>query len=325
MSKGKVIILSILLILFFILTSTLSAEPPYPSQPIKVIVPYAPGGASDITVRIMNNYIKEYLGQNFAVVNITGAGGTTGAREALKAKPDGYTVLWYHQSVFSNYYTGVADFNYDAFTPVCLALSTNRVVIARGDVSWNNLKDAIEEAKKRPGQVRLGAEIGATSHFQVIPLQVITNNAFVITASSGGDMDRITKILGGHMDLSPIALSAAVPYLKSGELKALAVLSPKRDPFLPNIPTAKELGIDAEFMQDMGFFMPLNTPKTRVLIFAQAIQKLLKNEACVKELGEKTFSFPRYMGPTQYLEFLKKENEKWAKLAELAGLYKPKK
>lgn len=295
----------------------------YPTGPIKVVVPYAAGGASDVQVRIIAKYVKQLFGWDFAVVNITGGGGSTGAREVLKAKPDGYTVLWYHQSIFSNFHVGTAEFNYYDFTPVCIATRGNRVVVTRPDTPWKDLKDAIEDAKKNPGKIRLGAEIGATSHFQVIPMQMAANNGFILAASSGGDMDRITKILGGHMDLSPIALSAAVPFLKSGELKALAVLSPERDPFLPDVPTAKELGLEElVFTQDQMFFMPKGTPEEIVKTFANAIKQVLQLKECVDELAEKAFAIPMYMDGEEMLNFLKWEDERFDRFARVAGLKK---
>lgn len=310
------------LVILLLVSTFVLAFAAYPTQPIKVVVPYAAGGASDVTARILGKYVKQIFGWDFAVVNITGGGGTIGAMEVLKAKPDGYTVLWYHQSVFSNYHTAVADFNHDAFTPVCMVLQTNRIVITRPNTPWQNLKDAIEDAKKNPGKLRLGAEIGATSHFQVIPIQLAANNGFIIAASAGGDMDRITKILGNHMDLSPIALSAAVPFLKSGELKGLAVLSPERDPFLPDIPTAKELGLDMEFTQDQIFFMPKGTPKEIVDTFANAIKQVLQLEDCTKELAEKAYAIPRFMVGDELIQFLERENQKYDFLAKAAGLKK---
>jgi tripartite-type tricarboxylate transporter receptor subunit TctC len=297
----------------------------YPAQPIKLVVPYAAGGTSDIQTRIMSKYIKEYLGQDFVIVNISGAGGGIGNREVLNAAPDGYTVLFQHQSMFSNYLTGVSDFTYNDFAPVCLAIRTNRIFVTRPDAPWNNLKDVVEDAKKRPGQIRLGAEIGATSHFQVMPLQIMTNNAFVLTASKGGDMDRITKIMGSHMDLSVVALSSVVSYLKSGELKALAVTSAERDPFLPDVPTAKELGIDAVFMQDTGFYMPPKTPENIVAVFSKAIGEMSKNEAYVKEIEEKTFSQVRYMDTEEFVKFLEEDFKYWSRLAKEAGFEPAKK
>jgi tripartite-type tricarboxylate transporter receptor subunit TctC len=292
----------------------------YPSKQIKVVVPFNVGGASDITSRIMGNYIKKYLGENFVVINIIGGGGSIGAREVLKSKPDGYTVLWINQSIITSYHTGVADFNFDDLIPACLGLQTGRVIIARADAPWNNLKDAIEDAKKNRNRIRLGAEIGATSHFQVIPMLIETDNAFILTASTGGDTDRIAKILGGHVDLSPVALSSAISFLKSGDLKALSVLSEERDPFLPDVPTALEQGIDAEFTQYMGFYMPPGTPENIVRKFSEAIEQILKDKECLKELAEKAFALPVYKNQNDFTKELFIQDARYYYLARVAGL-----
>lgn len=292
----------------------------YPSKPIKVVVPFNVGGASDITSRIMGNYIKKYLGENFVVINIIGGAGSIGSREVLKSKPDGYTVLWINQSIITSYHTGVADFNFDDLTPVCLGLQTGRVIIARADAQWNNLKDAIEDAKKNRKRIRLGAEIGATSHFQVIPMLIETDNAFILTASTGGDTDRIAKILGGHVDLTPVALSSVISFLKSGDLKVLSVLSAERDPFLPDVPTALEEGIDADFTQYMGFYMPPGTPENIVRKFSEAIEQVLKDKECLKELAEKAFALPAYKNQNAFTKELFKQDARYYYLARVAGL-----
>jgi len=292
----------------------------YPSKQIKVVVPFKVGGASDITSRIMSKYIKKYLGVNFVVVNIIGGGGSIGSREVLKSKPDGYTVLWINQSIITSYHTGVADFNFDDLIPACLGLQTGRVVIARADVPWNNLKDAIEDAKNNRNRIRVGAEIGATSHFEVIPMLIETDNAFILTASTGGDMDRIAKILGGHLDLSPVALSSAISFLKSGDLKFLSVLSAERDPFLPDVPTALEQGIDAEFTQYMGFYMPPGTPENIVRTFSEAIEQVLKDKECLKELAEQAYSLPAYKNQKAFTKELFKQDAKFYYFARVAGL-----
>lgn len=315
----KINLLIVVGIMFALFASSAMAANQYPSQPIKVIVPFGAGGASDIQARIMSKYIKTYLGQDFVIVNIAGAGGTLGAREVLKSEPDGHTVLFHQYSIFVNYLTGIADFNYDAFTPVCRTVVTNPGFVARADAPWKDLREVVEEAKKRPEQIKLCAEIGGSTHFLVIPLQMLTDNAFVFTAAKGGDMNKITLLMGGHVDLAAVLLPSAVPYIQSGELKALAVASPERDPFLPDVPTARELGIEMAFTQAMGFYMPPNTPKDIVATFSKAIGAMSENEDYISEV-KKTFSIPAYLDTEEFIEVLDKEFQYWAKVAEMAGL-----
>lgn len=306
-------------VMLALLGNSAMATNQYPSQPTKVIVPYAAGGATDVQARLISKYAKTYFGQNFVIVNITGAGGAIAAREVLNSKPDGYTTLFQHYALFANYLTGVADFNHEAFTPVCMAASTSLGFVTKADAPWKDLKEITEDAKKHPGKIKVCAEIGGSSHFQVIPLQIATNNAFVFVAAKGGDMNKITMIMGGHVDFAAVTIPSTAPYIQSGELKALAVTSPERCSFLPDVPTAKELGIDMAFTQDTGFYMPPNTPEDIVMSFSKAIKAISDDKNYITEINKLFFS-PRYMDSKEFMEHLNKEYQYWAKFAEMGGL-----
>lgn len=314
-------VILIIILTSFVFGGVIFAQENYPTKPVKIVVGYAVGGSTDVLTRLIGKYVEKYLGQNIVVVNITGGGGAIGAREVLEAKPDGYTVLIYHQSIFTGYHTGVASFNFDDFTPVCRLAQQARVIHVKADAPWENIRDLIEDAKKHPGKIKIGANIGATSHFQIIPLQIVTNNAFTVVAT-GGDTDRITKNLGGHIDLSPIGVSSIVPYLESGKLRALAVLSSERDPYLPDVPTYKELGLDYSFTQDWGVFLPPKTPENIVKVLSAAFQKAMADPECIEEL-KKFYIVPKYEDTEDYVKYLYKEDAAYYYLAKVSGL-KPK-
>ncbi|MEN3009343.1 tripartite tricarboxylate transporter substrate-binding protein, partial [Pseudothermotoga sp.] len=118
----------------------------YPTRPVTVVVPYSPGGASDIMARLVAEFWKKYTGQEMIVTNVVGAEGAVAARQVKGTKPDGYTVLWYHQAVLGNYYLGVAEINWYDFTPACIVTKTSRITATRPEMPWKNLKDAIEDA-----------------------------------------------------------------------------------------------------------------------------------------------------------------------------------
>jgi len=321
MFKKILCIVGVITLTLVLFSGIIFAQENYPTKPIKVVVGYSVGGSSDVLTRLISKYVEKYLGQKLVIVNISGSGGAIGAREVLEAKPDGYTILNYHQSIFTGYHTGVAPFNFDDFTPVCRLAQQARVIHVKADAPWKTLTDVIEYAKKHPGELKMGANIGATSHFQIIPLQIVTDNAFRIVAT-GGDTDRITKNLGGHIDLSPIGVSSIVPYLESGKLRALAVLSPERDPFLPDVPTYKELGLDYEFTQDWGIYLPPKTSENVVKTLSTAFQKALADPECIKEL-KKFYITPKYQDTKDFTEYLYKADAKYYYLAKISGL-KPK-
>ena len=143
----------------------LAAAAAYPERPIKLIVPWAAGGDTDVIYRTFAPLMEKHLGGNIVVANVGGASGTKGAREAKGAPADGYTIFAVHDSIHSTYYTGVADVNYSDFEPICLVTSTPSIVTASPKTPWKDMKSLIVDAKKRPGQITVGATLGSTSHF----------------------------------------------------------------------------------------------------------------------------------------------------------------
>jgi tripartite-type tricarboxylate transporter receptor subunit TctC len=171
-----------------------------------MIVPYKPGGRSDILARVIGKYTRTYLGTELAVVNLDGASGTLGCREVLAAKPDGYTLLYHHQSMLTSYHTGLVDFNYNSFVPVVRMAKTDNVYLVKPDSPWNSFKDLAEAAKKKPGTIRVASSVGSPLHLSFVMMQRAANNAFQLAAGGGGDTDRITKLLGGHIEVTSASL-----------------------------------------------------------------------------------------------------------------------
>ena len=158
------------------------------------------------------------------IVNITGASGTVGAREAKKAAPDGYTILSIHDFIHTTYYTGVADLTYKDFDPVCLLTSTPSVFAAYGKTPWNSMKELIEDAKKRPEQITVGATLGSTSHFFPAMIAQAAGVKWKYV-SYEGTAPRMTALLGGHVLLGETNLTQ-LDKVKAGQIKMLAIATP---------------------------------------------------------------------------------------------------
>src|SRR5919109_4737902 len=137
----------------------------YPDRPIKMIVPWAAGGDTDNIFRPFAPLLQKHIGQPIVIANVTGASGTVGAREAKGSPPDGYTLYAVHDYIHLTYYTGVADVNYSDFEPICSVSSTPSVLTASPKTKWQSLKELVDDAKARPGQISVGATLGSTSHF----------------------------------------------------------------------------------------------------------------------------------------------------------------
>jgi tripartite-type tricarboxylate transporter receptor subunit TctC len=307
------LVLSVLLTLLLVTLSFAA----YPERPVTVVVPYSAGGASDITARLIAEFWKKYTGKEMIVTNVVGAEGAVAARQVLQTKPDGYTVLWYHQAVLGNYYLGVADIKWTNFTPACIVTKTSRITAARADAPWNNLKEAIEDAKKNPKKYVYGAGAGGIAYLEYAPIEMAAPGAFRVVPNEGGDAQRIAALLGGHVDIVPLALVSAVQYIKNGQIKVLAVHDDQPDPFIPNAPTAASQGLRSlKFPMTNTFFFPPRTPANIVNEFNKIIEKIVADSEFQKKLAEVAYAVPFFKTGNDLLNFWREQEAVYMKAAQ---------
>ena len=291
----------------------------YPERPIKMIVPWAAGGDTDNIFRPFAPLLQKSLGEPVVIANVGGASGTKGAKEAKDSPPDGYTLYAVHDYIHSTYWAGVADVNYTDFEPICLISSTASVLTASPKTPWKNWQDFIADAKKRPGQITVGATLASTSHFFPALIEQATGVKFKYV-SYEGLAPRMNAILGGHVDLTDSNLTQKGK-VDAGQLKFLAIATEKRHPEMPNVPTLKELGVNVVYDVNRGIMVPKGTP-------ADIIGKL--GSACAAAAKEPEFAKAmklqgtdvRYMPREQYAKWLKQNDELNHKLAKDLGLLK---
>ncbi len=302
------------------LTATLpAAAQQYPDRPVKLIVPWAAGGDTDNIFRPFAPLMQKHLGQPFVIANVSGASGTTGAREAKSAPPDGYTVYAVHDYIHSVYYVGITDINYWDFEPVCLISATPSVLTASAKTPWSDWKSLLEDAKKRPGQISVGATLGSTSHFFPALIEKAAGIKFKYV-SYDGLAPRMNALLGGHIDLTDSNLTQKGK-VDAGLLKFIAIASDQRDPEMSSVPTLKELGVDVSFEVSRGLLVPKGTP-------APVRAKL--EDACKKATAEPEFAKAmklqgtqaRFLDANAYAAFLKKNDEVNKDIARDLGLLK---
>ena len=312
--------------LFFLVTITLlimgltSAGADYPDRPIKMIVPWAAGGDTDAICRVIAASMEKNLGKPVVIVNITGASGTVGARETKKAAPDGYTILSVHDFIHTTLHTGVADLSYKDFEPVCLLTSTPSVFAAYGKTPWKSMKELIEDAKKRPEQITVGATLGSTSHFFPAMIAQAAGIKWKYV-SYEGTAPRMTALLGGHVLTGETNLTQ-LDKVKAGQIKMLAVATAKRLPEIPDVPTLKELGIDIVYAVNRGIVAPKGTPEAALAKLEEACAKAVKDPAVIESM-KKQGTFIEFMGRKDYADFLQKNDKINADLAQALG-YKKK-
>ena len=292
----------------------------YPDRPIKMIVPWAAGGDTDAICRVIAGSMEKHLGKPVIIVNITGASGTVGAREAKKASPDGYTILAVHDFIHTTYYTGVAELTYRDFEPVSLLTATPSILAAYGKAPWNSLKELIEDARKRPEQITVGATLGSTSHF--FPAMVAQAAGIKWKyVSYEGTATRMTALLGGHVLLGDTNLTQ-LDKVKAGQIKMLAIATPQRLAEIPDVPTFKELGYDVLYSVNRGIVTPKGVPEAALAKLEEACGKAAKDPA-VMESMRKQGTLVEYLNRKGYADFLQKNDKMYADLSQALG-YKRK-
>lgn len=297
----------------------LTAAAAYPDRPVKLIVPWAAGGDTDVIYRSFAPLMQKHLGGTIVVANVGGASGTKGAKEAKDSPPDGYTIFAIHDSIHSTYYTGVADVNYTDFEPICLVTSTPSIVTASPKTPWSDMKALLAEAKKRPGQITVGATLGSTSHFFPAMVEKAAGIKFKYV-SYEGTAPRMNALLGGHIELAESNLTQKGK-ADAGQLKFLALASDKRHPEIPNVPTLKELGIDVEYAVNRGLVAPKGTSGEALGKLRSACGAAAK-DASFPEAMKKHGTVVRYLDSRGYAKFFQENDAQNKQVARDLGMLK---
>ena len=258
----------------------------FPDKPITVIVPFAAGGGSDTFVRIFQKAIREekLSSQPIVVKNVAGAGGTIGSRAAHDAKPDGYTILCLHDGMYTAQHYGNADWGPANFEPIA-AIGRSGVVIAVKDNSpFQSLAELMDEAVQRPYELVFGTNIGAPNHYSAMFLQQGKPGAKFRFTQTGGGAKRLAQLKGGHVDLTGFSVGEYEQFKAAG-IRALAVLSEKREPSFPDLPTAKEQGVDAVHGLMQFWWAPKGTPPEQVAYFEDLLRQAMETETVQKRLA----------------------------------------
>jgi len=313
-------LMSLIAVMGILASGPAAAGAAYPERPIKMIVPWAAGGDTDAIHRVIASSMEKQLGKPVVIVNIAGASGTVGAREAMKAAPDGYTILAIHDFIHTTYYTGVGDLTYKDFDPVALLTSTPSVFAAYGKTPWTSMKELIEDARKRPEQITVGVSLGSTSHF----FPAMIGQAAGIKwkyVSYEGTAPRMTALMGGHVLLGETNLTQ-LDKVKAGQIKMLAIATAARVPELPDMPTLKDLGIDIVYAVNRGIVAPKGTPEAVLAKLEEVCARAVKDPT-VTDAMKKQGTLIEFMNRRAYGEFLLKNDKINADLAQALG-YKRK-
>jgi tripartite-type tricarboxylate transporter receptor subunit TctC len=304
------------------LLGTVHAAESYPSRPVRLIIPYSPGGAADVPGRVVAHKMSELLGQQIVVDNRPGAGSLIGAELAARAVPDGYTLLL----IANTHYVTAAlrpklSFQpVDDFTHITAWLSAPSVLAVHPSLPAKTLKDLIAMAKAAPGKIDFASSgNGSTQH--LLGALLMRMGGFEMThIAYKGSGPAMADLIGGQVKVGFPGIALAMSHLKSGKLRALGISSSKRSPELPDVPTISEAGVPGyDATQWIGFAGPKGLPNEVVNRLFKATHAAAENPEVVKNLRNVGGEVMLSASPKQFLEFSRNEAKKWAQVVKESG------
>ena len=309
-------------IMLFGIAHAADAAAPYPNRPIRLIVPFAAGGTSDLMGRIVGARLGEVLGTTVVIDNRGGAGGTIGAMLTAQAAPDGYTLLLPHVGLAINE-TLYAKKQYNALNdlaPISVLGDTPSAVVVTNALPAKSMQDLVALAKKQPGKLTHGsAGVGSAAHLAMALLEHSADIRFNHIPFKGGGPSLIATV-AGQVDLSIPAYPTAVPHLKAGRLRILAVTGRNREPTIPEVPTVSEAGVPG-YAFDIWFamFAPAATPKPIIALLNKEVIRSLA-AADMREKLAQTGVNAETSTPEHLAKHLRSEVAKWAKIIKSANV-----
>lgn len=261
-------------------TTAALADAAWPNGPVTLVVPYNPGGTTDNMVRVIASMMEKNLGSPVVVTNTAGGGGVVGMSAALESKPDGQTVGMYLSNTLVSMATGAAPFSQGDIVPACMFSDTALTITGNGgDSSPKSLAEL--EKISHPS---LAIERGTLSDFAGLLVNKESNTKFQLV-NVGGGPKKNAAVMGGHVNALITPTAGVMKQQEAGQLRVLAVLSDKRLASAPNIPTAKEQGLNVSMAQSNGFMFPKGTPETAINSFCSALQTVTSDPDFIKKMN----------------------------------------
>jgi tripartite-type tricarboxylate transporter receptor subunit TctC len=294
----------------------------YPSKPIRWIVPFPPGGSTDLLARVVGQKLSEAWGQPVIVENRGGAGGTLGAAEAAKATPDGYTLLMgaIHHTIASSVYPKLPyDFQKD-LAPITIVAIVPNVLVVNSSVPAKSVAELIAHAKANPGKLTYGSAGLGTAHHLIGELFNSRAGVDILHVPYKGSAPAVADLIGGQVSIMYDTVASALPHIRSGKLRPLAVVTAKRSSALPEVPTLAETALPGfEVTTWFGAMAPAKTPKEIVTRLNAEMVKILNTPEVRKRLLD-AGAEPLGNSPEQMAAQIKRETEQFGNIVRQANI-----
>ncbi|WNL38149.1 tripartite tricarboxylate transporter substrate binding protein [Halomonas sp. PAMB 3232] len=294
------------------------AQADYPEQDIRLIIPYGPGGATDIIFRLVSQKAEETLGESIVPVNMAGAGATLGSRNVKDATPDGYTLLGSHDTIALSNLAGMVDYSYDAFEPVALLTQTINIPTTYSGHEVQSADEIADYVSEHPGQARFSMIPSSTDHFfwaQFFQKAGI-DMADIRLVGYPDTGEQVSALMAQEVDFAMFNLPSGGAFYEDGSFRALGIAHPERLKSMPDVPTLREQGIEMDHSTSRGIFAPKGTPQEIIDTIAQAYGEALEDEQLQSRIENEFGSIVRFLAGDEYQTFLTENQQSLSQAAE---------
>jgi tripartite-type tricarboxylate transporter receptor subunit TctC len=314
------IVLMGIIVLFMPVTGLAADE--YPNKPIQLICPYAPGGITDLAARALAEKMGEYVGQPVLVVNKPGAGAALGTGFVAASKPDGYTILtsWTGVITLLPLIQPNLPYKMSELTPIGRAVIVNQVMLVNKNLPVNTIPELVAYAKKNPKTLSYGtAGVGTLPHLVMEQLNSLAQTDLQHIPYNS-ELQAVTALAGNHVQASVLTLTISLPHIKSNAIRAIASLSEKRDPLIPQVSTSAEQGYPDLLASIYNIlFVPAKTPPPIVKKLETALEKTLRDKDIREKLEKMDYKID-FLGGRETQAFLDRESKKWSSVVKKANI-----
>jgi len=305
--------------MFFVMLPAGAAE--YPDHPVRMIVPFTPAGATDMLARLVGERLGAKLGQSVVIDNRAGAGGNVGAEIAARAAPDGYTLLMGPASIYAISATLYPRLGYDLakdLTQVSLVANVPHVLLVNNDLPVKSVPELIQFAKKKPGELNIASQgSGTVSHLEAELLKHMAGIE-MLHVPYRGSAPAILDLIGGRVHVMFDSIASALPHIRAGKLRAIAVASNTRSSLLPNMPTVAESLPGYSAHSWLGIFVPAGTPQSIVQRLQRDLVAAIDEPKTQARLVEAGFE-PKSSTQEDFVKLVRDEMEKWRPVVKMSG------
>ncbi|MCE5283103.1 MAG: tripartite tricarboxylate transporter substrate binding protein [Deltaproteobacteria bacterium] len=287
----------------------------FPEKEIQIIIPWAPGGATDLIFRALAASTEKYLGKAVVIVNRAGGGGAVGYTEGMKARPDGYTLTTAVTPLAILPHQVKTAFTYKDFEPIINVVRDPAMFLVRAEAPWKTTKEFLEQAKKNPGMISVGnSGSGGGVHLIAMAFEKAMGVKFNHIPFSGGGPS-VTALLGGHINAVSVSPPEGISQVQAGKLRIIALFSEKRFDMFPDVPTCKEQGLNFAMGQWRGLAAPKGTPPAVIQKLHDAFKKGMEDAGFRKNAKDMAVNL-EYLSSSDFAKVIAEDDEFYGKLVK---------